>query len=401
MSSIKRLTFILLVVMCCLTSTKAQIAFSDSLQISLLTCSEGPDAYERFGHSGVRILDQKTGQDIVFHWGVFSFNAPHFVYRFTKGETDYQLGAEYMEDFVHQYTRRGLAMKEQVLNLDKEEAANALNTILVNFRPENRTYRYSFFFDNCATRPFNVINKSTDNKINYDTSWVRPITLRDMIQEKTYLNNWLDFGISLAVAGRADKLTTFKEQIFLPEYLSEAYRHATLGDKPLIKEEHSILEMQPEIREKIEAKSFITSPNFVCWAIFILFLILWRFTNSGRKWASISIKSFESIFLFVTGVTGVILYFLNFVSLHPAVDHNVNCLWLLPTNIIFAALIWVKSAEKVNRIYFFIIFAGIIAYAICNACVRQYVNPAFGPLLFTMICICAHQNPRLLFWRKK
>lgn len=396
---------------------KAQLAFSDSVQISLLTCSEGPDAYERFGHSAVRINDLKSKQDIVFHWGVFDFNAPHFVYRFVKGETDYQIGASYTSDFINQYYRRGLAMKEQVLNLDRQETDQAISAILENYRPENRTYRYSFFFDNCATRPFNVINKASEGQITYDTAWVQPLTLRDMVQLKSGHNNWLDFGISLAVAGRSDHQAWFKEQMFLPEFLSEAYNHATIGDKQLVKEERMLLKMDPEVQEKIQAESYITSPQFVCWAIFILFLVLWRFTMlidqeksekevkdavlSSRKWVSFAIKTFESIFLFVTGITGAILYFLNFISVHPAVDHNVNCLWLIPTNIIFAVLIWVKSAEKVNRIYFFIIFALIIAYAIINACVRQYINPAFGPLLFTMICICAHQNQRLLYWRKK
>lgn len=400
MTFIKRIFTLFCILSACL-SLKAQIVFSDSIQISLLTCSEGPDAYERFGHSGVRILDLQTQQDIVFHWGLFNFNAPHFVYRFTKGETDYQIGGEYMEDFVAQYRRRGLALKEQVLNLDKEEAEKALDAILINYRPENRVYRYSFFFDNCATRPFNLIDKATDHKIKYDTTWVQPITLRDMVQQKSGKNNWLDFGISLAVANRSDKQAYFKEQMFLPSYLSESYDNASIGGKPLVKEERTILEMRPDIREKIQTQSFITSPNLVCWTIFIVFLIFWRFTILGRKWASFSIKTFESILLLVTGITGAILYFLNFISVHPAVDHNVNCLWLIPTNIIFAALIWVKSAEKVNRIYFFIIFALIIAYALINACVRQYVNPAFVPLLMTMICICAHQNQRLLFWRKK
>lgn len=397
----KKLFYIILLYIVALP-VKAQIAFSDSLQISLVTCSEGPDAYERFGHSAIRVLDlKKSDMDLVFHWGVFDFNAPYFVWRFVKGETDYQLGATYTESFVGDYRRRGLSMTEQILNLDQSEIKTLFDAIWENYQPQNRVYRYSFFFDNCATRPFNRINSATDNSIKFDTTWVKPITLRDMIQEKTNTNNWLDFGISLAVANRADRQAYFKEQMFLPGYLAEAYNNATIGGKTLVKEERTILEMRPEIREKIEAQSFITSPKFVCWAIFILFLILWRFTILGRKWASFSIRSFESIFLFVTGVTGAILYFLNFISLHPAVDHNVNCLWLLPTNIIFAVLIWVKSAEKVNRIYFFIIFAGIIAYAIINACVRQYVNPAFGPLLFTMICICAHQNQRLLYWRKK
>lgn len=397
----KKLFYIILLYIVALP-VKAQIAFSDSLQISLVTCSEGPDAYERFGHSAIRVLDlKKSDMDLVFHWGVFDFNAPYFVWRFVKGETDYQLGATYTESFVGDYRRRGLSMTEQILNLDQSEIKTLFDAIWENYQPQNRVYRYSFFFDNCATRPFNRINSATDNSIKFDTTWVKPITLRDMIQEKTNTNNWLDFGISLAVANRADRQAYFKEQMFLPGYLAEAYNNATIGGKTLVKEERTILEMRPEIREKIEAQSFITSPKLVCWAIFILFLILWRFTILGRKWASFSIRSFESIFLFVTGVTGAILYFLNFISLHPAVDHNVNCLWLLPTNIIFAVLIWVKSAEKVNRIYFFIIFAGIIAYAIINACVRQYVNPAFGPLLFTMICICAHQNQRLLYWRKK
>lgn len=397
----KKLFYIILLYIVALP-VKAQIAFSDSLQISLVTCSEGPDAYERFGHSAIRVLDlKKSDMDLVFHWGVFDFNAPYFVWRFVKGETDYQLGATYTDNFVGDYRRRGLSMTEQILNLDQSEIKTLFDAIWENYQPQNRVYRYSFFFDNCATRPFNRINSATDNSIKFDTTWVKPITLRDMLQEKTYTNNWLDFGISLAVANRADRQAYFKEQMFLPGYLAEAYNNATIGDKPLVKEERTILEMRPEIREKIDAQSFITSPKIVCWAIFILFLILWRFTILGRKWASFSIRSFESIFLFVTGVTGAILYFLNFISLHPAVDHNVNCLWLLPTNIIFAVLIWVKSAEKVNRIYFFIIFAGIIAYAIINSCVRQYVNPAFGPLLFTMICICAHQNQRLLYWRKK
>lgn len=390
--------------MCCLTTIKAQVAFSDSLQISLLTCSEGPDAYERFGHSGVRILDHKTGQDIVFHWGVFSFNAPHFVYRFTKGETDYQLGAEYMDDFVHQYARRGLAMKEQVLNLDKDELNSALTTILINYRPENRTYRYSFFFDNCATRPFNVINKSTDNKIVFDTTWVQPITLRDMVQQKTGLNNWLDFGISLAVAGRSDKQAYFREQMFLPEYLSEAYNHATLNGKQLVREEHQVLEMQPQIMEKIQERKIFSSPVIDLYHLLFIYMILCSLVSASKKglclqnkssWIKNTQKALESAILLTTGITGAILYFLNFISLHPAVDHNVNCLWLLPTNIIFAALIWVKSAEKVNRIYFFIIFALIIAYAIINiGFVHQYFNPAFLPIIVTLLLMCIHYNTR-------
>ena len=81
--------FVALIALIIFTPARAQIAFSDSARIALLTCSSGPDAYERFGHAGIRIQDlKKKDLDITFHYGVFSFNTPNFVYRFVKGETD-------------------------------------------------------------------------------------------------------------------------------------------------------------------------------------------------------------------------------------------------------------------------------------------------------------------------
>ena len=380
---------VVILLFCSMIGSKAnaQFSFSDSLQVSLITCSEGPDAYERFGHSAVRILDLRNNEDIVFHWGVFNFKAPHFVYRFVKGETDYQLGATYTDTFFNGYYKRGLAIKEQQLNLDKDEAKKLVNAIIENYRPENRVYRYSFFFDNCATRPFNLIEKATDHRISYDTAWVQPITLRDMVQQKSGVGNWLDLGISLAVASRSDKQAYFKEQMFLPEYLAEAYNHATIGDKALVAKEMEVFPMAPEVRAKIDQESILTSPVTVLIVVALIVTILGVATRRIKKLAVVY-KSAESLVLFATGVTGAILWFLNFVSVHPAVDHNLNCLWLLPTNIIFAALIWVKSAEKVNRIYFFIIFALIIAYAIINwGFGIQYYSVLFLPIQFALLFI--------------
>ena len=368
---------------------KAQLNFSDSLQISLLTCTEGPDAYERFGHSAVRILDYKNQQDIVFHWGVFNFNAPNFVWRFVKGETDYQLGATYTQYFIEDYAERGLGMTEAVLNLNQDEAKKMLETILENYKPENSTYRYSFFFDNCATRPFNVINKATEYKINYDTAWVKDITLRDMLHEKTDICTWLQFGISLAVANRADKQAYFTEQMFLPEYLEKAYMNANLLDKPLIKEKKEILKMRPEIREEIDSVSQILfGPGVILLIVYIAMMYL-RYKSKKRPKLLTPLKTIYTIILLGTGIAGTIVWFLNFFSEHPSVDNNVNCILLLPTNVIFAVTIWLKSAEKVNRIYFWIIFATIGAYAIINLIfVHQYfyVCICFIILLYLEIC---------------
>ena len=65
---------------------------TDSIQFSLLTCAPGNEIYALFGHTAIRYQNFSRGVDLVFNYGMFSFNTPHFVYRFVKGETDYQLG---------------------------------------------------------------------------------------------------------------------------------------------------------------------------------------------------------------------------------------------------------------------------------------------------------------------
>lgn len=393
MTTVKRFFLSLIILVSSLLSAKAQIIFSDSTEISLLTCAMGADSYERFGHTGVRINDLKSGQDIVFHWGVYDFSEPYFVLKFIKGITDYQIGACYTSDFIRQYRRRGLGMSEQKLDLDSQQRAQAIAAILDNYRPENRRYRYSYFFDNCATRPFDVINAATGNAIVYDTAWIAPVTLRDLLQEKTSTNNWLDFGISLAVAVRSDQKASFREQMFLPDHLAQAYENATIDGHNLVKGEPlKLLDTTAEVQALIDEQPTLLSPNIVFSFLFVMMVAMvvmaWRTKSRGWQFA---ITATSSLMLASTGITGCIIWFLNFFSLHPAVDQNVNCLWLLPTNVVFATIIWQKSAKKVNRIYFFIIFALIIAYAVINiGWIHQYFNPAFVPLFGAIIVMCGY-----------
>ena len=401
MWSMKRLLIAAFLTLTYFLPARAQ-EFSDSLRISLLTCSPGPDAYERFGHTGLRIQDQRNPQfDVTFHYGVFSFNTPHFVYRFVKGETDYQLGAVYTQSFIEEYRQRGLGMTEQWLRLDSAQAQEMLQRLLVNYRPENRTYRYSYFFDNCATRPYHLINASVGNTLRYDTAWVKDITLRQMVQEKTHRNNWLDFGIALAVAARSDQRAWFEEQMFLPDYLSLAVGNAKIEKStasnrwhvPFVTESDTLLTMRPDIEAKIAAPDRI-APNTVFGIVLLVALVIsaWEWhkkkdAEQKRRPVKVPVVAniFDTALLLAAGLAGCIVWFLNFFSLHPAVDSNLNCFWLLPTHVIMAVLIWFNSLKKWNSIYFGITFALIIAYVILDWIIGQYCPPAFLLLLATLL----------------
>ena len=60
-------------------------AQAQRLDVSLLTCFPGQEVFELYGHTAIRITDGAT-MDRVYNFGLFSFNQPHFIYRFVKGE---------------------------------------------------------------------------------------------------------------------------------------------------------------------------------------------------------------------------------------------------------------------------------------------------------------------------
>lgn len=390
-----------------LLPARANINFSDSVRISLLTCSPGPDAYERFGHAAIRVQDLRHSElDLTFHYGVFSFNAPNFIYRFVKGETDYQLGALYTSDFVEGYRRRGLGMEEQQLHLDSAQCQDLINRLWINYRPENRTYRYSFFFDNCSTRPYRLINTVTSSSIQYDSAWTKPITLRQMVQEKSGVNNWLDFGIALAVAGRSDQTATYQEQMFLPEYLMHAYTHAQIPAQigssswfvPLVDSKETLLEMRSDVQSAIAASDPVSPASLFGVILLIALVVSAAEYRQKRKAAHVAGRpqsrrsatrtiadTFDCLFFLSIGLTGCIVWFLNFFSEHPAVDHNLNCLWLLPTHVIVAVLIWFRKLDKMCIFYFGITFAAIILYVILDWMQGQYCPAVFLLILATLL----------------
>ena len=67
------------------------IRLSDSAFASILTCGEGDEFYTSFGHSAVRVCDSVQGIDVVYNYGTFNFDIPHFYWTFARGRLNYCL----------------------------------------------------------------------------------------------------------------------------------------------------------------------------------------------------------------------------------------------------------------------------------------------------------------------
>lgn len=294
----------------------------DSIQFSLLTCSPGTEIYSLFGHTAIRYQNFTQNQDIVFNYGMFSFSSPNFIYRFVKGETDYQLGVNDFRSFEAEYMFRGSSVYQQILNLTYEEKLKLQNLLFTNYLPQNRVYRYNYFYDNCTTRARDQIEKCIDGDVEYPNS-VPDKTFRGIIHEFTKGFDWEEFGIDLCLGAGADKPIGIRQQMFSPFYMRSFAESAFIKDengntRPLVLREEVIVDA-----DAVDAaeSSFPFSP--IACATFFLFLnVVIAFVQIVRK----KIYWFWDLILYLSqGLAGCIIAFLFFFSIHPTVDSN----WLI------------------------------------------------------------------------
>ncbi|MFR9166866.1 MAG: DUF4105 domain-containing protein [Dysgonomonas sp.] len=217
---LKRLYFVLLLLLVSIAG-KSQIVLSDSAKVSLLTSSSwDQEIYALFGHTAVRVNDPLNNIDYVFNYGVFDFNTPNFIFRFVKGETDYMLAATDFRYYLAEYRMREVEVTEQIFNLSQKEKQHIWDALCINAMPQNRVYRYNFFFDNCATRPRDLIENNIEGTVQY-TLTNKNQTFRDLVHECVNKKPWVEFGIDLVIGSGADRLATDREKMFLPEYLKK------------------------------------------------------------------------------------------------------------------------------------------------------------------------------------
>ena len=323
-------------------------AQSDSLRVSLLTCGPGQEVYNLFGHSAIRVKNEATGVDYVFNYGIFSFNTPNFVLRFCLGQTDYQLGVQYYDDFVWNYQMQGRFVHEQVLNLTEQEKLQLVAALEENYLPENRIYRYNYFYDNCATRPRDIVERAINGEVRYTEDMDTPqeaLTYRGLVHEYTAKQPWSRFGIDLLLGSEADKPISRRASMFVPFYLEEYFHSAQKAD--LQGRNSGLIAEELEITAQDESDWPSPTPLTPMRVFLLLFILVAALTAWGIKQGR-SLWGLDLLLFFVAGVAGCIIAFMVLFSEHPAVSPNYLLLLLHPLHLIFLYHI-VKRVKKLQR----------------------------------------------------
>lgn len=365
---------------------------NENIQFSLLTCEPGHEIYSLFGHTAIRFQNFSTGEDIVYNYGMFSFNTPNFVWRFIKGETDYELGIVPFYYFKEEYSLRNSAVYYQVLNLSSSEKQKLKLLLDENYLPINRTYRYNYFYDNCTTKARDKIEESINGKISYSKEDGNE-SFRTIIHQFTKNNAWDEFGIDMCLGEEADYPIKLRSQMFSPFYLFDSFKSATINRTdsivPLVKESGLLIVSKEENSDN----DTVFTPIICSVVVLLLVFILVLFEVKSKKifwWLDLVLFSSQ-------GLAGLIITFLFFFSVHPTVGSNWLILLFNPIPLFYLPLMIYKDLKEKKDWYHYVNVAYLTLFIFIMLVGRQDFNITILPLTISLIiCSLGH----LLVYKK-
>lgn len=370
---------------------------ADSLRVSLLTCSPGKEIFELYGHTALRVTNltkesdltqNNRTNDLVFNFGVFSFNQPHFIARFIKGDTDYTMDAVPFDVFLKSYFRDGRHVEEQILNLNQAESHRLLQALMNLWTQENWSYRYNFFKDNCTTRARDIIEQAMDGHIVYAPSDKnKAISYRSIVHEYTADSPWDEIGQDILLGAEADEPIDGRAQQFVPYHLKKAFSKANIQRAdgtclPLVQQE---LQHVSDTAAVPAARHISPTVIAILWLLITAGIVAlrWKKKDTGYLWF------YDALPLLLQGCMGVIIAYLFLFSSHPTVNSN----WLLiifnPIPLLYLPVALTKAKKRKKDYYHAIAAVILLAFCLFAGIIPQDIPTTIILLAWNLLILSA------------
>lgn len=374
-----KLTCTLLFILFIFISHPVFSQLSEKSEISLLTVGQGKDLYSAFGHSALYISDPESHIDDVYNYGTFSFG-PDFYLKFTKGELDYMLSVATFDEEFYSWTSENRSVVKQVLNLTLEQKNQLLKFLITNSLPENRVYRYDYFYDNCSNRIDSALKTVWGSQLKFSATKVveqynKPgATIRNLTHYYLTENPWGELGIETCLGIAMDKKITPEQFKFIPDYLMWNLDEAKIELNgiwaPLVKEK-TVLYKPLSLPVKKSFEDYLT-PKLV-FSIILVLAILFSFPVLYKTAAA---RIFDFMLFFICGLLGFLLIYLWFFTTHRS-QYNFNLIWANPLNF-FLSFLMLSKQYNTKLLKYFLIYGLIVLLTLMFwLLLPQHLNNAY------------------------
>lgn len=207
-----------------------------SPEIDLVTMGIGSLIWERHGHIALCVTEHGlkealrhpgTATNACYNYGIGDFHEPlKMAWGFFRGTSSFWVGKDTPERMLEVYLYFDRTIWVQPLPLDAEQKREVIAKLEHDILPENRSYAYDHFSDNCTTRIRDIIDNAMHGALHAMTEPSDGKTFRDLAREgfagMPSLARISLLTTDIAMGRSTDRVPTYWERMFLPQYLREA-----------------------------------------------------------------------------------------------------------------------------------------------------------------------------------
>lgn len=319
---------------------------SKEAKFGLVTVSTGSsdDAiYQIWGHTVLHLNDPINGINECYDYGSFSFDQPGFVVKFLRGTLPYKMAKYDFQPFVEHYKyKENRSASEQILNLSDKQKEDLHQFLTNNYLPENREYKYRFFYYNCASRIRDILQQVCKDSLQFSPTLHSDSTYRQWIDKYASKKKpWMNFGMSLAIGLPSDEKTKESGAMFLPDNLAMGFDSATIIHNG-IKQPFVLGKIQHTLVGPPSISASIFSP-FVAFSLLfgiVVLYTLWQVKSKNKKFL------FDKIFFCLLGISGWFFMGLWFLTDHGVTEKNMNVIWAFP--LMFPLIFFIKKPSIIK-----------------------------------------------------
>ena len=342
--------------------------------VELVTMGIGSLIWERHGHIALCIRYDDANQDACYNYGIGDFHHPVAMgtgfFRGTKSFYVGKMNPSGMFD-IYRYADRSIWV--QPLPLSQQEVQNVITKLESDIREENKYYAYDHFWDNCTTRVRDVLDGATGGKISAMIEKPDNRTYRDLARDGFYGMRIALLITDMAMGRATDRVPTYFERMFLPDYMREAATKLW-GVQPI-----AIYERRgpPPLKDGPSGRLLFALVVLLITAPAILLTWLGRGQRIGIAIAVVP-----------AALLGLAFWVLAIISPLPYVHINESCLVFFPLDVLLFALpLRLRRSYARGRVV-------SLALVVVLQVVGVLKQPLLAPLLWPLI-------PALLvgFWR--
>ena len=317
------------------------------LTIYVLTMSPGDEVFEKFGHNAIWVKDEYAPpgyRDILYHWGIFDFDQERFFIKYALGQLDYSMGSFSLEREIRWYgDHQNRTVWAQELNLTPAQRLKLRDFLRWNEQPENATYRYNYYTDNCSTRVRDAVDNVIDGAIKKQlVSKATDTTFRWHTRRCTRGSPFWYAMLHGALGPATDRKISAWEECFLPPKLRDHLAAVRITDAsgatvPLVKSEIILYEGTRPL-EPATPPNWIPQFFLVGLAIAGLLVALARWATATRA-GRIAFAIVATLVVALIGLGAAISLWFWFGSAHWAAWRNESLLGFSPLALPLAFLL--------------------------------------------------------------